>query len=306
MNRKHVLTAVLVLVAFASSASAQASRTWVSGVGDDANPCSRTAPCKTFAGAISKTAARGEISVLDPGGFRRRDDHEVDHDHRRGSRGRRSGRPGRTPSSSTPATDRRRLRGLDIEGLGTGLNGIRFLAGGVLHVENCTIERFTGFGISFEPSGASQLTVSDTLVRENGGTAGGGVQLLPGPAGSANATLRPGDLLHAIASASALDDRAKAALRNSTVSGTPSSACTPRVRRQRSRSTLRRVRWPTDSSGGVRSEGAAAIAALSDATMFDNGAGLVSVGGGAVLSFGNNQIAGNTNNGAPTGVLAQQ
>src|SRR6187401_581484 len=50
-------------------ASAQATRTWVSGVGDDANPCSRTAPCKTFAGAISKTAPKGEIDVLDPGGF---------------------------------------------------------------------------------------------------------------------------------------------------------------------------------------------------------------------------------------------
>ena len=55
--------------AFAVSAQGQALRTWVSGVGDDANPCSRTAPCKTFAGAISKTAAAGEISVLDPGGF---------------------------------------------------------------------------------------------------------------------------------------------------------------------------------------------------------------------------------------------
>src|SRR5215212_11724175 len=50
-------------------ASAQATRTWVSGVGDDANPCSRTAPCKTFAGAISKTANGGEINCLDPGGF---------------------------------------------------------------------------------------------------------------------------------------------------------------------------------------------------------------------------------------------
>src|SRR6266852_6030670 len=53
----------------ASLASAQATRTWVSGVGDDVNPCSRTAPCKTFAGAISKTAPGGEIDVLDPGGF---------------------------------------------------------------------------------------------------------------------------------------------------------------------------------------------------------------------------------------------
>src|SRR5438045_5148292 len=59
----------LTILLFAGSAFAQASRTWVSGVGDDANPCSRTAPCKTFAGAISKTATNGVISVLDPGGY---------------------------------------------------------------------------------------------------------------------------------------------------------------------------------------------------------------------------------------------
>src|SRR6478672_13497896 len=64
-----VLTIATFMVAFASMAQAQASRTWVSGVGDDANPCSRTAPCKTFAGAISKTAACGEIDALDPAGF---------------------------------------------------------------------------------------------------------------------------------------------------------------------------------------------------------------------------------------------
>src|SRR4051812_24281328 len=52
-----------------AEANAQATRTWISGVGDDANPCSRTAPCKTFAGAISKTAAGGIINCLDPGGF---------------------------------------------------------------------------------------------------------------------------------------------------------------------------------------------------------------------------------------------
>src|SRR3978361_1780079 len=74
MNRLNkrglaVSAAILSLFAYAAPASAQATRTWVSGVGDDANPCSRTAPCKTFAGAISKTAAGGEINCLDPGGF---------------------------------------------------------------------------------------------------------------------------------------------------------------------------------------------------------------------------------------------
>src|SRR5678809_384987 len=68
-SSKALLVFSIFILIFASAAHAQATRTWVSGVGDDANPCSRTAPCKTFAGAISKTAAKGVISVLDPGGF---------------------------------------------------------------------------------------------------------------------------------------------------------------------------------------------------------------------------------------------
>src|SRR3954462_8867351 len=65
----QMLAIAIFMLAFASMTQAQATRTWVSGVGDDVNPCSRTAPCKTFAGAISKTANNGEIDCLDPGGF---------------------------------------------------------------------------------------------------------------------------------------------------------------------------------------------------------------------------------------------
>jgi len=64
-----MLAVIVFTLTFVSIAQAQASRTWVSGVGDDANPCSRTAPCKTWAGAISKTAPCGEIDALDPGGY---------------------------------------------------------------------------------------------------------------------------------------------------------------------------------------------------------------------------------------------
>src|ERR1700709_1957976 len=73
MNKLRFTLTALAIMAFTlivfSGAQAQAPRPWVSGVGDDANPCSRTAPCKTFAGAISRTATGGEINVLDPGGF---------------------------------------------------------------------------------------------------------------------------------------------------------------------------------------------------------------------------------------------
>ena len=66
---RTTLAFIACIVIGSSPAFAQATRTWVSGVGNDANPCSRTAPCETFAGAIAKTAIGGEISVLDPGGF---------------------------------------------------------------------------------------------------------------------------------------------------------------------------------------------------------------------------------------------
>lgn len=69
INRILFSLSILVCLFLATTLSAQATRTWVSGVGNDANPCSRTAPCKTFAGAISKTATCGEIDVLDPGGY---------------------------------------------------------------------------------------------------------------------------------------------------------------------------------------------------------------------------------------------
>src|ERR1700760_4272375 len=104
-------------------ANAQATRTWVSGVGDDANPCSRTAPCKTFAGAISKTAAAGEINVLDPGGFGGvtitkaitiRSDHIEAGVLVAGANG---------INVVAGATDTVVLEGLDFDGVNTGLSG---------------------------------------------------------------------------------------------------------------------------------------------------------------------------------------
>jgi len=72
MKTRLLVKFLLICAGFLAGAlnvNAQATRTWVSGVGDDVNPCSRTAPCKTWAGAVSKTAEGGEIDALDPGGF---------------------------------------------------------------------------------------------------------------------------------------------------------------------------------------------------------------------------------------------
>src|SRR5215472_12086139 len=116
----------LATLVFCSLASAQATRTWVSGVGDDANPCSRTAPCKTFAGAISKTAASGEINCLDPGGYGAVTITKAISIVCNGVVGSVlvSGTNGIVVQAGP--SDQVTLRGIEINGIGTGINGIRF------------------------------------------------------------------------------------------------------------------------------------------------------------------------------------
>jgi hypothetical protein len=155
---------------------AQATRTWVSGVGDDANPCSRTAPCKTFAGAISKTLAGGEISVLDPGGFGGvtiTKAISLTNDFVGEAGVLVAGTNGITVAAG--ASDVVNVRGLIIDGIGSGLSGIQFNSGAALHVQNCVIKNFVGTaGIAFTPSSAAQLFVLDTVVSNNGSAAAGG------------------------------------------------------------------------------------------------------------------------------------
>ena len=152
-----VSAAAVAFAVFATPASAQATRTWVSGVGDDINPCSRTAPCKTFAGAISKTAAGGEINCLDPGGFGAVSiikSMTISCPYTEG--GALAGGNGITVNLPL-TTDTVVIRGLDIFGVNPPTHGIRFINRGTLHVEDTVIRRFNAansFGISFQPSDA--------------------------------------------------------------------------------------------------------------------------------------------------------
>jgi hypothetical protein len=171
-------------------ANAQATRTWVSGVGDDANPCSRTAPCKTFAGAISKTAAAGEINCLDPGGF------GAVTVTKSLTISCEAGTAGVLVSGTNAiifnaaATDYLFLKGLDIEGLGTGINGINFLNGGFLHVEDCVIRRFTGSGILITAGGATGFEITRTTVFSNGnGSTGAGIRIAPAAGGTSKGSV---------------------------------------------------------------------------------------------------------------------
>lgn len=318
MKVSTILTAAVIAAAvftgFAGSASAQATRTWVSGVGDDANPCSRTAPCKTFAGAISKTATGGEINCLDPGGFGGVtitkaitiycDDVEA----------------GVLVSGTNaivvnaPTTAAVVLRGLDIEGLGTGLNGVRFLAGGSLHVDDCLIRNFSsasgGNGIAFVPSNSAKLLVTNTRLWRNAvGVVGAGILIAPTGGASAEVVVEnvvSSNNNNGIHANSATSGAISVAIDNSVFSLNTGNGIAATGGAGSINILVDGTTSSDNAAAGLTASGATAIIRLSDSNVTGNENGLTTASSGQILSFVNNRIRGNTVDGAPTGTLAQQ
>jgi hypothetical protein len=200
--RTRLLQSLPILIfalAFPRPAGAQATRTWVSGVGDDANPCSRTAPCKTFAGAISKTAINGEIDVLDPGGFGAVTITKSITIDGTGTFASilASSTTGITINITTTAAQDPlatvRLRGLSINGAGacapppcgtrTGIRGINVSSANArnvkLFVDNVWVQGFVNEGLLFNGPGGD-LSVKDSSFFDNGGS---GIRVLSNAAG---------------------------------------------------------------------------------------------------------------------------
>src|SRR6266436_335829 len=188
-----ILAIAIFMFAFASMAQAQAMRTWVSGVGDDANPCSRTAPCKTYAGAISKTAINGEINCLDPGGFGQVTivkSISIVCDYTEG---------GVLASSGSgfvinaPAGSNITLKGQDVDCFGTGANGVNIVGEGVtVHIHKFQIRNCrAGNGILVAPSsGQAKVFVADSYITDNGaGVSNAGILIKATSGASANVSI---------------------------------------------------------------------------------------------------------------------
>ena len=290
---------VMFILAVASTGQAQATRTWVSGVGDDVNPCSRTAPCKTFAGAVSKTAAGGEIDALDPGGFGAvtlTKSMLID-----GTTGAgfgsilASGVNGVNVNdalSGSPNTIVVRLRNLSINGAGTtlGINGVNFTSGATVHVENCVIRNFSGAGIRVATPQPARLIVSNTIISETGqGVDFAGTNTLNDAGVIDNSTItRTGAGVR-------ISNRASVAISNSNISVNNAVASTAGI-----------IITTAVAGGGIvdlencqvnfNSVGVQPNAGntirLGNTRMTGNGNAL-NFNGGTIGSFGNNRIAGN-------------
>ena len=307
-------TALCGVAAFALAATAgnaQATRTWVSGVGDDVNPCSRTAPCKTFAGAISKTAAGGEINCLDPGGFGAVSiikSMTISCQYTEG--GALAG--GNGIVVNMPATtDVTYLRGLDIFGVNPPTNGIRFINNGTLHVDDTTIRRFNAsgsFGISYQPSGASRLYLNNVTIANNGNAAsanGGGILIQPtGAGGSARVDMRnvrlqenAGVGLQVTTAGNTSATGTVVSITGSEFSGSPigvsaiMAAGGPTVQIMVDDSMVNH-----NTSFGLAASGTGtAIIRVSGTSITGNATGILNSGGGTVRSYGDNLLDGNTN-----------
>ncbi len=309
---------LVVFLGCLSPAHAQATRTWVSGVGDDVNPCSRTAPCKTFAGAISKTATNGEINVLDPGGFGAV---TITKSITISSEGFEAGVLVSGTNGiicNAPAGSVIVLRGLDIEGLATGLEGIRFIGAGTLHVERCTINRFTKAGLNFAPTVANsgigtdnRLFIKDTIFRNNN-TANtsntGAVTVAPAAGINATASLDGVRVENTFNFGVLVLDRSKVTIRNSVAANNSNTGFGAAATAVAGELNLENC-VATGNSIGIRAVNSFSTVRISRCTAVSNGTGLKFDGGagnGVILSSVNNSILGNGVDGTTTATKAQQ
>jgi hypothetical protein len=308
-------------VFYGAPAAAQATRTWVSGVGDDVNPCSRTAPCKTYAGAISKTAAGGEINCLDPAGFGTltiTKSITIDCSGTFGSTLNSGGINGfviNDSATATPGAARVVLRGISINGAGTtpGLNGIRFISGASLVVENAMIQNSmssNGQGISFQPSAAARLTVRNSVIISNGtASTGGGILIQPtGSLGSAIVTLDNVSLNENLNGGFKIDTTGntsvagvKATIMNSNISANGGGVAVVTPGGASSAALMILNSTVSNNSAGIIGNGVAATIRVSGTAITNNGTGLIVAAGSSVLTFGDNLLQGNAVNGAFAG-----
>ena len=328
---RGVLAAALAIAFSAATgeAAAQATRTWVSGVGDDVNPCSRTAPCKTFAGAISKTADGGEINALDPGGYGAVTITKSITIDGAGTNASilASGTTGIIVNGANVVVV---IRNVSINGSGVplGTNGVRFLQGSSLTLHNVVIQDFTSEGVKFAPSGSADFVMLGGAIR---GT-GSGVLLQPGAAGAANAMIANATIEGTGGYAIRADDRSTLTVRSAVLYGNAthginanatSGAVDVAVSDTTSSNNGMYGYLAQATAGGtsnVTITGSSALQNLSDgvrstaggtvrisgSTIARNGGTGLNAAGGQILSAGNNVNQANGAAGAASGAMALQ
>jgi hypothetical protein len=308
--RKGTLLSCLIGALFVAGATitpahAQATRTWVSGVGDDVNPCSRTAPCKTWAGAISKTAAGGEIDNIDQGGFGTLTivkSITIDGGGADIASSLASGTAGMTITAA--ANDVVILRNLQYNGIlgnGTtniaGTNGISVVNAGAARIviENCRIFSFGTAGVSITPSSG---TINVKILKTTINNTSSGVLVSPTGGSTVNVTIDDTHIDNNVGGGLKVTGVSgtteNVAVNDSTISLNGGNGVNAVANSSTAKVDIERVTLSSNVSAAVQSNGAGATVTVGSSMLSNNGSAWSIVGSGALASYQNNQVTGAT------------
>jgi hypothetical protein len=312
MRKLGFLFVLAIFLAGSLSANAipKPSRTWVSQApgADDANPCSRSAPCRTFAGAISKTAINGEIDALDPGSFGTVSiANSITIDGGTGS-GWASILSSETTAitinlTNTSGDDPRhtvRLRNINITGTGlsgtvghrTGITGIQIILASAVYVENALITDFAERGISDERA-SGKIYVNDTTVRH---CAQSGIVIAPATTTTVNGIFdnvrSEGNHLAGFA----FTGGCRLTVRNCIAFGNAGQGLD--AEGTGTEVNMESCIASQNGTAGIQATGGTPTVRISACTVTNNTTGL---SGATILTYGNNHVTGNGTDGTPTG-----
>ena len=299
-SRLQLSLATLLGIAAASSlaalpAQAQSARSYVSGAGTDSTSCSASAPCLTLRAALTATAPGGEIYVLNSANYGAV---TIDKSVTITSEGAIAGivaPSGVGITISVGASDVVNLRGLDIDGGGTGISGIQFTSGQALVIQKSVVRGFIGTGISFAPGGTGSVLISDTVVSNNGGSgillAGSGTS---GAALSRITAIGNGVGILAWGSNTSITMTDVVAFNNNYGIGASASAVV----------MVRNSTVSSNATGILADQ--SSVVRVDRTTVTANGTGWQATNGGQLQSFGNNNASGNSTDGTPTTTVVLQ
>lgn len=296
---KLVPAIALLALAIPSAAFGQATRTWVSGTGDDANPCSRTAPCKTFPGAITKTAAGGEINCIDAAGYGAVTiTKSIAIKCHNTEAGVLVAGSNAIVINAAP-TDKVTLDGLDINGVGTGpptsWNGIKVISAKNVQIINSEIYRFQA-AINVNPTSAlTRVTIANNHIHGNN------IGVIDAPASNSATnplvTMRDNLVTDNVCGASVGTFGANSINPTTTDCGTASSSTGVNVVAH----LLAYGNGFFDNGTALLARGANSRLEIGGNDISTNDAGLARLDNGFIKSFGNNQLIDNSTTVAPDG-----
>jgi hypothetical protein len=294
----------------AGSAYAQFDHTWVSGTGSGTD-CTRAAPCRYFSDAVAATAKGGVISVVDSGDFGGPTITKSLTIRAEGNDGGVTLRNARGTLITivAGATDVVTLEGLHLN----GASGVLLESGGQLHVVRCVITNgdrgVQNVGIRFAPDSPSKLSVTDTVITNEGNGTGGGIVVQPQAGGSAQVALERvtvnGNAFGVVADGTGstaginmtvADGMIANNIHDGIIATTPGGGAPIGVMVKNTKSV--------NNAFGIRSLGTSVTVRVDGSSIIGNGTGLSFSGGGKLLSFGNNNVEANGSNGAFSGPVA--